>query len=242
VDPYQSALLFGSDHPGLGEVAVTALGDHLAIGLSRGRFPKGYSHVDPNEDAVFAATNGTASVFAVADGHNGFDAAQAALEAIAAAAPQVLGAPLALGVERLVTVAADRVRSVVSRLQPPRNKSGTALTVCVTRAGEMATATLGDSGYAIAAKRRVRTKLGQSRFLASTTDVAQVEIDALSLPKQGLVVAASDGLFDFARDTLAAELRDPSGTTPEGTVANLIELAGRGGAGDHLSIAVLRLV
>jgi serine/threonine protein phosphatase PrpC len=241
VDPYQSALLLGSDHPGLGEVAVTALGDHMAIGLSRGRFPKGYSHVDPNEDAVFAATNGTASGFAVADGHNGFDAAQAALEAIAEAAPQVLGAPLALGVERLVTVAADRVRSVVSRLEPPRNRSGTALTICLTRPDEMATATMGDSGYVLATKRRVRTERGQSRFLTPGTDVAGVAIDVVSLPGHGLVVAASDGLFDFTRDTLSAALGDSTGTTPEDTVMNLLELAGRGGAGDHLSIAVLRL-
>jgi serine/threonine protein phosphatase PrpC len=54
-------------------------------------------------------------------------------------------------------------------------------------------------------------------------------------------VAASDGLFDFTRDTLSAALGDSTGTTPEDTVMNLLELAGRGGAGDHLSIAVLRL-
>lgn len=240
MDPYQSALLFGSDHPGLGEVVVTALGDDLAIGLSRGRFPKGYSHVDPNEDAAFVATNGLASVLAVADGHHGFDAARAALEAIAEAAPQVLGAPLALGAERLVAMAADRVRSVVSRLQPPRSRSGTALTVCVVRSGEMATATLGDSGYALATKRRARIKLGRSRFLAPSTDVAEVEIEMVKLPKPGLVVAASDGLFDFTRDTLTAALRASSEAIPEDTVANLVDLAGRGGAGDHLSIAALR--
>lgn len=241
MDPYQSALLLGSDHPDLGEVAITTLGEDLAIGLSRGRFPKGYGHIDPNEDAVFAATNGSASVFAVADGHNGFDAAQAAVEAIADAAPQVLSAPLALGAERLVAVAADRVRALVPRREPPRDRSGTALTVCVARPGEMATATLGDSGYVLATKRRVRTERGRSRFLTPQTDVAGAAIDVVSLPGRGLVVAASDGLFDFTRDTLAATLGDSLGATPEDTVENLVDLAGRGGAGDHLSIAVLRL-
>ncbi|MEA3502778.1 MAG: hypothetical protein U9R47_08390, partial [Actinomycetota bacterium] len=75
----QSILLLGSDHTELGEVEIAELSPHVAVGISRGRFPKGYAHVDPNEDAVFAATDGTTAIIAVADGHHGFDAAEAAI-------------------------------------------------------------------------------------------------------------------------------------------------------------------
>ena len=77
---FRSALLLGEDHTELEEVAITEVTPNLAIGISRGRFPKGYPHVDPNEDAVYAATDGTTTVLVVADGHQGFDAARAAID------------------------------------------------------------------------------------------------------------------------------------------------------------------
>ena len=238
--PYRSALLLGSDHPDLGEIAVETISDDLAIGLSRGRFPKGYPHVDPNEDAAFAAANDSAVVFAVADGHNGFDAARAAMEGIADTTPQVLGAPATLAVQRLLTVAIDRVRSTVPPLASPRNKSGAALTIGFARGGDMTTATLGDSGYALATKRRVRLNVGRARFLTPATDPTTVPIETVSLPSGSLIVAASDGVFDFASDALGTHLRSPVAGNAADIAADIIDLAGQAGAGDHLSVAVLR--
>jgi serine/threonine protein phosphatase PrpC len=240
VTPYRSALLLGSDHPDLGEIAVETISDDFAIGLSRGRFPKGYPHVDPNEDAAFAAADDSAVVFAVADGHNGFDAARAAMEGIADTTPQVLAAPATLAVERLLTVAIDRVGSAVPPLASPRNKSGAALTIGFARGGEMTTATLGDSGYALATKRRVRLNVGRARFLTPATDPTSVPIETVSLPSGSLIVAASDGVFDFASDALGTHLRSPVAGNAADIAADIIDLAGQAGAGDHLSVAVLR--
>jgi serine/threonine protein phosphatase PrpC len=237
---YSSALLLGSENTELGAVAVEALSDDLAIGLSRGRFPKSYSHIDPNEDAAFAATNGSASLIAVADGHNGRDAAEAAIEAIAEAASEVIAAPAVTATKRLLALASGGVRSAVSQLQPPRDQSRTALTLCFTVGNEMATATLGDSGYATATRRRVRTNSGRSRFLASTTDPDSVPVDVVPLPTRGLLIAATDGLFDFTRTSLERRLRDLAETTAGETATGLIELAGRGGAGDHVAVGVIR--
>src|SRR4030065_278031 len=76
----RAAALWGPDHETLGEVEVREVTASLAMALSRGKFPKGYPHVDLNEDGALAATNGPAAVLAVADGHNGLDAARAARE------------------------------------------------------------------------------------------------------------------------------------------------------------------
>jgi serine/threonine protein phosphatase PrpC len=240
VTSYRSALLLGSDHPDLGEIAVETISSDFAIGLSRGRFPKGYPHVDPNEDAAFAATNDSAVVFAVADGHNGFDAARAAIEGIADTTPQVLGAPATLAVERLLTVAIGRVGTAVPPLASPRNKSGAALTIGFARGAEMTIATLGDSGYALATKRRVRMNVGRAPFLTPATDPSTVPIETVSLPSGSLIVAASDGVFDFSSDALGTHLRSPVAGNAADIATNIIDLAGRAGAGDHLSVAVLR--
>jgi hypothetical protein len=74
---FQSALLVGSDHTELDEVAIEEVTRNLAIGISCGWFPKGHPHADPNDDTVFAATDGNTAILAVADGDHGFDAAGA---------------------------------------------------------------------------------------------------------------------------------------------------------------------
>ena len=111
IDPtpptFHSALLLGEDHTELEEVAITEVAPNLAIGISRGRFPKGYPHIDPNEDAAYAATDGTTTVLAVADGHQGFDAARAATSAIADTAPGVIDAPLEVVIRQLAGAAID---------------------------------------------------------------------------------------------------------------------------------------
>jgi len=52
----QHSVLWGHDHPQLGVVATEEISPRVAIALSRGKYPKGYPHLDPNEDAVAAPT------------------------------------------------------------------------------------------------------------------------------------------------------------------------------------------
>jgi len=126
---FQSALLVGSDHTELDEVAIEEVTPKLTIGISCGWFPKGYPHADPNEDAVFAATDGNATIVAVADGHHGFDAARAAITAIAEAATAPTDETAQLIARRLTVTAIDAVVATVPFLPPPRDTSRTALTM-----------------------------------------------------------------------------------------------------------------
>ena len=79
------ALLLGSDHTELGQVKVEAVGDHAALGLTRGRYRKSYRYVDPNEDVAAAVAGERATLLAVADAHNGVHAAEAAIEEVLSA-------------------------------------------------------------------------------------------------------------------------------------------------------------
>ncbi len=78
-DGVKSALLRGRDHTRLGAIEVVAEGV-LAIALSVGGFRKSYRHTDPNEDAAAFACGEGGLVVAVADGHGGAVASEAALE------------------------------------------------------------------------------------------------------------------------------------------------------------------
>lgn len=74
-------MLRGREHHELAAITLEAEGD-AAIALSIGGAPKRYPHTDPNEDAALLLWHDEALLLAVADGHGGTDAAEAALEAI----------------------------------------------------------------------------------------------------------------------------------------------------------------
>jgi hypothetical protein len=73
------AVLRGSQSQLLGAVSLVAEGG-AAIALSRGGAPKRYAHTDPNEDASAFALGERGILLAVADGHNGCAAAEAAID------------------------------------------------------------------------------------------------------------------------------------------------------------------
>jgi len=73
------AILRGSEAASVGGVSVISEGC-AAIALSRGGYKKRYSHTDPNEDGAAFAIGETGVLLAVADGHNGCDAADATLD------------------------------------------------------------------------------------------------------------------------------------------------------------------
>jgi len=79
----RSALLRGRDHTRLGMIAAVAEG-RAAIALSRGGAAKSYRHRDANEDAALFAEGAGGILLAVADGHGGCDAAEAALDRLLA--------------------------------------------------------------------------------------------------------------------------------------------------------------
>jgi serine/threonine protein phosphatase PrpC len=79
----RSAVLRGRDHVRLGATAAIAEG-RAAIALSRGGATKSYRHRDANEDLAAFVEGEGGILLAVADGHGGCDASEAAVERLLA--------------------------------------------------------------------------------------------------------------------------------------------------------------
>ncbi|MEA2024631.1 MAG: protein phosphatase 2C domain-containing protein [Actinomycetota bacterium] len=236
---YRSVLLLGSDHTDLGEVTIEAITPNLAIGISCGRFPKGYAHIDPNEDAVFAATDDTTTVLVVADGHHGFDAAREIILTIADTTPSVINTDADGIVRHLTAAAIEAVSHTIPNLDPPRNTSRAALTICVIRGSTLATSTIGDTACLIATKRRVQRIGTTSPFLSPDTDPGTVHIDIVELPAKSIVFVATDGVTDFAKP-LDRTMRSAAQQEPHSSIDMLMAASFAGGAGDNIAIATAR--
>jgi serine/threonine protein phosphatase PrpC len=92
----RTAFLRGREHLLTGAVAAVSEGT-AAVSLSRGGASKRYAHVDPNEDAAAFARGPLGVLLAVADGHGGCEAAEAAIEdLLARRAPRWTGSAEAL--------------------------------------------------------------------------------------------------------------------------------------------------
>jgi hypothetical protein len=84
----RSALLRGREHHTYGWTDLIADGP-VATAISIGGAPKTYGHTDPNEDAAGAGWGPSGAVLAVADAHDGFEAAEVLVEhLLTAPAPQ----------------------------------------------------------------------------------------------------------------------------------------------------------
>jgi serine/threonine protein phosphatase PrpC len=232
-----AALLLGSNYTQLGEVALEELPPNLAIGISCGRFPKGYEHVDPNEDAVFVGTDGSTTILVVADGHRGFDAAHETVLTIADITPSLITVELESLVRDLAVAAVASVARTIPNLNPPRDVSRTALTICAIRDNRIAATTIGDTACLIASKRRV-TRIGSTdRFLGPGTDPRSIRIDTADVPRGSTVVVASDGYTNFV-ESVDRSVRAASNQAPRDAVEALIADAFAGGAGDNVAVAV----
>lgn len=235
----KSGLLLGPDHTVLGAVAVEDITPGLAIGISCGRFPKGYPHVEPNEDAVFAGTNGSTTVLAIADGHNGFEAARAAITAIAAAFENLTGGDPQAITRGLAQAAIDAVGPIETQRSAPRSTSRTALTIAVIIGRSLATATIGDTACFATTRRSARRLASPSDFLSADMNVGKITVDTVSLRWKGAVVLTSDGFLDFAARPRQI-LRSVATAPASDGVRRLLDAAADGGAGDNVSTAVVR--
>ncbi len=236
--------LSGADHPELGVVVDARLGDRAAVALSRGRFPKPYRHVDPNEDAVLAAGGPGGWLLAAVDGHLGFDAAGAALGAVADRAPTLVrrgcATPPDVGLEATCRAARDAVNTALRGAFPPRVDSRAALTLTLVRGGRMWVASFGDT--VCLRVRGGRTKVIRRHgwpFLGPDVDIPPI-VQARVRPSDGIVVA-SDGLTTYLGRHWAARTASvlASASDPVTAVRGLVELAMDGGAGDHIAVGVL---
>lgn len=228
----QTALLLGSDHTQLGAIA-TATAGRTAAALSRGRFPKGYPHVDPNEDAVAVADLDDVVLLAVADGHDAAAAAETAIRAVAETAEEIDAAdPAALG--QLTEAVCARIRSDLS----PDSPSSTALTIVLVDGSNAQCVTFGDTVALRLRGRRGRRISQPARFLtaaAATPDDGR--FTASPLRDGDRIVVASDGLIDFLGRRAIARLGRIDAPTDESWVVAAVQAAFAGGAGDNVAVA-----
>lgn len=229
---YRSVLLLGQDHSELGGIGIEEVTPRISIAISRGRFPKPYAYVDPNEDAVFALTDGTTTVLAVADGHNGFDAARIAIHAVELVAPDVLAAPAQKATALLAEAA---VTSVNDSLPPTRVDSRTALTVVVISNGALAAATFGDTVCFVVTRRDIERVGRTAAFIGQDTITPNFEIETCAVEAQATTILASDGLTNYATESAIRSAIGDRG----GNAETFVRMAFEGGAGDNVAVAVL---
>lgn len=233
--------LWGDEHERLGDIATVSLEPCAALALSRGRFPKAYDHVDPNEDAVMVAGGPSGWILAVADGHNGFDAARAALGTVALEAGALLeagvGDPVA-AVTALFELARQAVVLELDGLPPPRQASRTALSIALAAQDQLCAASLGDTIVVHVRGRRPAEVGVPGPFLGPATPLPEPR--SVELRPGDRVLVASDGLLDFIGATWADRLVEACQAGDHLTaVRGLVMSAFAGGAGDNVAVGLL---
>ena len=103
----RAMILLGRHWPELGPLALAELPGGGALALSRGAQPKAYAHQDPNEDAALIVRTPGGVLLAVADGFNGVEAAELAIERTRARAAQLAEAADAAFRARVLELLAD---------------------------------------------------------------------------------------------------------------------------------------
>jgi len=239
------AVLWGKDHVGLDELAVEELSDTVAVAITRGRHRKAYRYTDPNEDAAVAVVGPRATLLAVADGHNGWAATEAAMTVVV----EALGTdppPANLDDDALVDLfhrASAAVLDVTGRPGFEQPSSRTTLVVALVARGHVQWASFGDSTvYTVTPAGAAPLSQSQHRFVGYPMPRSAVDFyldrGTARLSTGAWVVAASDGFTDFAHpfptEPFARE-------RPAGVIARALVLAAcEGGAGDNVAVAVAR--
>jgi serine/threonine protein phosphatase PrpC len=234
------AALYGAEHERLDVIVDAPVDIRTGIALSRGRFPKGYGHVDANEDAVLAAVGAGGALLVVADGHNGVEASHQAVRAIAELAEELLIAdddPVAL-VDECVAAARSAIASGLDRAPEDRRRSRTALTVALLTDGRLHTATAGDTVAVLLRGRRAKVVSAPGPFFGPRSGLP--EVTRTKLRDGDIVVAATDGVTDFLGSRWTSTMAGVVGAADSAHEAavGLVRQAMAGGAGDNIAAAV----
>jgi serine/threonine protein phosphatase PrpC len=230
--------LRGRDYRKLGPLALVALPGAGALALSRGAEPKAYAHVDPNEDGALLVANDAGLLAAVVDGRNGAAAAERALDAVAAAADDLIAASGLAFAERARRLALD-VASSLRELAP----SHTCLLLAARRGAALHFASFGDS-FLFRASSDAAASPETPYVLGPMLTPRGLGLEALwhgsfTLAPGERVALVTDGVTNFAPEPerLGALLR---GRADAASGARAIARAALdGGAGDNVAVAVL---
>lgn len=237
------AVLWGKDYVALNEVAVETVGPRAAVAISRGRHRKAYRYTDPNEDAAVAVVGPRATLLAVADGHNGWPATEAAINSIV----QAFGddpPPADVDDGRMIDIfheASNAVLDVTGVPEAESPESRTTLVVALVAGRRLQWASFGDSAvYSVTGAAAVSLAKPQHRFVGYPMPRHHVDMildrGTVELPEHAWVVLASDGFVDFAHPFPTDLVAD--GKQPQEVAHGLVVAAFDGGAGDNVAVAV----
>lgn len=239
------AVLWGKDYVDLDHIEVEGLTDDVAVAITRGRHRKAYRYTHPNEDAAVATIGRRATLLAVADGHNGWPATEAAITTIVDA----LGddpPPADLDDDALVELFHRASRAVRDVTEVPGFKhpdSRTTLVMALVAGDRVQWASFGDSAvYSVTPAGAATLSQAHHRFVGYPMPRTAVDhyLDrgTFRLPTGAWVVVASDGFVDFAHP-FPTDLFADDGNAAD-MARGLVVAACEGGAGDNVAVAVAR--
>jgi serine/threonine protein phosphatase PrpC len=233
--------LWGDRNVVLGQVATAVLEPRAGLAISRGRLPKRYRYLDPNEDAVLAAAGPAGWLLAVVDGHSGFDAARAALGTVERQAGALLERddlePL-VAVHELFVDARKAVASALGKVGRERQASRTALSIALVTGDQVHGASLGDTVALRLGGGEVEEIGTAGPFLGPGTLAPQVYWAPFDQGDRLLV--ASDGLMDYLGERWEECLLEAAAASDLAEAANRLVLhAFSGGAGDNVAVGLL---
>ncbi|CAN5466196.1 hypothetical protein BH23ACT9_BH23ACT9_34070 [soil metagenome] len=241
-----NAILRGADLPDLGVVDVRTPAPDVAIALTRGQAAKRYEHVDPNEDVVAVDRRDGRTALIVADGHNGHQASHAAVDALLSQMqPEI---PLWSRVEAVRSFHAvnEHIREVRRPLPPSHRGTRTTLTAAVVAIDEhgqryVTHCSVGDSAVVVVRDGSVhQLTRDRHRFLGDALTApllaGVIDYEQTDLDPDDVVVLFTDGYSNFAPLDAISGARDPD---PEVMARRIVAIAGEGGAGDNVAVAVL---
>ncbi len=233
--------LWGDRNVVLGEVATAVLEPRAGLAISRGRLPKRYRYLDPNEDAVLAAAGPAGWLLAVVDGHSGFDAARAALGTVEREAGVLLerdDLEPVVAVHQLFVAARKAVAAALGKVGRERQASRTALSIALVTGDQVHGASLGDTVALRLGDDDVEEIGTAGPFLGPGTLAPQVYWAPFDQGDRLLV--ASDGLMDYLGQQWEECLREAAAASDLADAAHRLVLhAFNGGAGDNVAVGLL---
>ncbi len=226
--------LLGRHWPELGPLALVELEDGGALALSRGAKPKTYAHKDPNEDAALLVRLPEGVLLALADGFNGFDAAELVIERARANAEALV---LASGAEFCARIS-DLLDDVRARL-PVGSEARSCLVLAALRGARCELASFGDafafrSGSPLPIIPQNAILVGSERG-SREIDPARWYRSFEREPRERIALA-SDGVINFMRDPSEISGMLEAGASDLDCARSLALAALRGGAGDNVSV------
>jgi serine/threonine protein phosphatase PrpC len=227
--------LLGRHWPELGPLALVELDDGGALALSRGAQPKSYAHTDPNEDAALMVRLPAGVLLAVADGHNGLEAAELAIVRAQAGADFLLAATGADFRVRICELL-DDVRARLTR----GSRSRATLVLAALHADRVELASFGD---AYAFRSGSPTPLIPPNAILVGSDHSPRDIEPARWYRScerapgERVALVSDGVINFMPDPSEIPGLLAAATGDLACVRTIALAALRGGAGDNVAVA-----